>query len=126
MNIGERLLLLQALLKHHGKALNILVLCILPERTDLIFTTQPNTDGSHFEFSVVIEKAKSKVGKLIIKKTGERFPPFYEESFDRIIRDENELEEKWLEIVESPVSLELVEDESEYPGLWVANAPEGV
>ena len=60
---------------------------------------------------------------MIIKKSGERWPPFYNESYDRILRDESELEERWEEIFESPSTYELAEDPEEYDALWVADAP---
>ncbi|MCC7231075.1 MAG: hypothetical protein IT203_11835, partial [Fimbriimonadaceae bacterium] len=67
-----------------------------------------------------VEKAKTKVGKEIIKKSGERWPPFFNESYDRIIRDDEELELKWQEILDSAVTQELVEDPEDYEFLWVA------
>ena len=67
----------------------------------------------------MLEKAKTKAGKQIIKLSGERFPPFYTESYDRIIRDEGELEEHWQRIFDSSVTLELVEDPEEWDALWV-------
>lgn len=74
------------------------------------------------EFTDAIEKTKRKVGKKIIEKTGERFSPFYGESFDRIIRDDAEFEDKWSEIVDSPEKAELCDDSSDYAQLFVANA----
>jgi hypothetical protein len=77
-----------------------------------------------FEFAELIEKAKHRAGKAIVKKSGERFPPFYAESYDRIVRDDVELEERWQAILESPVQAELSEEPEEYCALWVSNAPD--
>ena len=63
------------------------------------------------------------IGRDIIKKSGERFPPFYGESYDRIIRDDAELEERWQAILDSPVQHELCEDSDNWASLWVANSP---
>ena len=87
-----------------------------------MFTVNAGRDGRPYELSEVVEKAKLRAGRKILKATGERFPPFYSESFDRIVRDDSEFEEKWLAILESPVGASLVEDPDEYPGLWVAGA----
>jgi hypothetical protein len=99
-----------------------MVLCVLPGQTELIFTVREKPTGQPYELSEIVEKAKTKAGKQIIKKTGEVFPPFYSESYDRIIRDEIELEERWQSIVDSPVSHELVEDSEDWSGLWVATS----
>lgn len=117
----ERQLLLNALLRPEGRKWSLTIVCVLPSATELMFTVNERADGAPYELAEIVEKAKTKAGRLIIKKNGERFPPFYAESFDRIVRDEAELEERWNSILESPVAAELAEDPEEYASLWVAN-----
>ena len=121
----ERRDLLRALLKPDGRQWDLLIIAVLPERTELLFKVReaPAT-GRPYELSDVVEKAKTKVGRAIIRRTEERYPPFYEESYDRIVRDEDELEERWQTIFDAPVNEELAEAAEEYDGLWVADAPE--
>src|SRR5437870_2738954 len=88
---SERQTLLSALLKPDGRRWDLLILCVLPGQTELIFSVRDQPSGRPYELSQIIEKAKVKVGRSIIKKSGEKFPPFYAESYDRIIRDEAEL-----------------------------------
>jgi hypothetical protein len=116
----ERNLLLRQIIRPQGRRWNVIIACVLPERTELIFTVEADFTGRPFELSDIVEGAKRKAGNQIIKVTGERFPPFYTESFDRIIRDDIEMEEKWEEICTSPVTSEIVADEEEYAHLWVA------
>lgn len=120
----ERNILLRLLIKPDGRMWNLLIVCVLPEKTDLIFRVLDAPSGEPYELSGIIEKAKTKAGKLIIKKTGERWPPFFNESYDRILRDESELETRWEEIFESPTTSELAEEPDEYEGLWVNGASE--
>ncbi len=98
------------------------MICVLPERTELIFSVRTGKGDQPYELADILEKAKTKAGKLIIKKSGERFPPLYNESYDRIIRDDAEFEERWQAIVGSPVEFELVDDPSDYESLWVLGA----
>lgn len=121
---AERRMLLRALLKPDGRQWDLLILVVLPERTELLFQVRevPAT-GRPYELSDVVEKAKAKVGRQIIKKTEERFPPFYGESYDRIVRDEAEFEERWQAIFDAPVNEELAEAAEDYDCLWVADAP---
>ncbi len=116
----ERNLLFTALLRPEGRKWNLVILCVLPSETNLLFTVNEAPNGQPFELSDIVEKAKTKVGKVIIKKTEERWQPFYQESYDRIIRDAEELEGKLMEILESPVKFELAEDPEDYDCLWVA------
>ncbi len=119
LDASERQLLLRHLLKPDGQKWDLQIVCVLPEATELLFTVREGREGP-YELSEIVEKAKIKAGKAIVKKTGERYPPFYTESYDRIVRDESEYEERWLAILDSPVSAELAEDPEEYPFLWVA------
>lgn len=110
---------LRELLKTNARKLDLLIACVLPRATEVMFTVRSGIDGRPYELSDAIEKAKAKAGKLIQKATGERWPPFYAESYDRIVRDMVEFEERWLAIVDSPVAAELAEDPDDYPSLWV-------
>lgn len=122
---AERRTLLRALLKPDGRQWDLVILVVLPERTELLFTVRDvPTTGRPYELSDIVEKAKTKVGRQLIKKTEERYPPFYDESYDRIVRDEAEYEERWQAIFDAPVTEELAEASEDYDGLWVANAPE--
>jgi hypothetical protein len=120
---AERRVVYKQLTRPEGKRWDLVILCVLADRSELIFTVREGRDGRPFELSDVVEQAKRKAGAVIIKNTGERFPPFYTESYDRIIRDEAELEERFNEILESSVKAELAEDPEEYATLYVADAP---
>jgi len=119
----ERDLLFRALLRPEGRQWNLIALCTLPSETNLMFTVNDAPAGRPYELSAIVEKAKAKAAKAILKKTGERFPPFYQESYDRIVRDADELESKLMEIIQSPVNSELAEEPEEWMQLWVAGHP---
>jgi len=116
--------LFQRLMRAQRRKFDYHILCVLPEKTEMIFTVNESPDGSPYELSDVIEKAKRQAGSAIIKKSQERWPPFYTECFDRIIRDEAEFEATWETILSSPVDQELVEDPSDWWTIFVPDAPE--
>ena len=119
----ERNLLFRALRQPDGRKWDLLILAVLPGHTELMFRVCGSGSLSKpVELSDIVEKAKRKSGAKIIKISGERFPPFYTESFDRIVRDEGELEQRWQEIFDMPVVEELVEDQELYDTLWVASS----
>jgi hypothetical protein len=119
---AERKALMKFLVRPEGRRWDLEILCILPTQTELIFSVRYDSGGNPYELSDLVEGAKRKAGALIIKNTGERFPPFYTESYDRIIRDDAELEERWDAILSSSVTSELAEDPEESDAIWVRNA----
>ena len=122
---AERALLLKQLMRPDSRQWDLVIACVLPEATELIFVVRQKLSGEVYELSDIVEKAKAKTGREIIRNTGERYSPFYGESYDRIIRDPAELEDRWTSILESPVNAELVEDPEEWDALYVAvRAPE--
>ena len=119
----EQNLLLKRLLGSEGRRLEFAVLCVLPEATEMMFSVYDAPKGGKYELSDVVEKAKTKAGREIIKKSGERWPPFYSESYDRIVRDDAEYEETFLRILASPVSAGLCAEPESWDNLFVPNAP---
>ena len=120
LDARERDLLLRSLLQPCGTRWDVLILCVLEEATELMATVGTGKDGETVELSKIVEPAKRRASKAIVKATGERFGPFYEESYDRIVRDDAEFEEKWNAIRASPVDAGLTADPEAYPTLWMA------
>lgn len=89
----ERQWLMRGLLRTDGRALNVLAARVDEEQTQMLFRVLGEKDERPVELSDVIERVKTKVGKQIIKASGERWSPFYGESFDRIVRDDAEYAE---------------------------------
>jgi len=107
--------LFRCLVRPDGRSWDLQILCVLPEATEIIFTVNDGPAGKPYELSQIVEKAKTKAGKLICKSTGERFSPFYSECYDRIVRDEMELAERWKAIFDSAPD----DVEDEYRFLWI-------
>jgi len=116
-------MLLSSLLKPDGKKWAVTIACVMPETSELLFTVHIDRQGTSYELAEIVERAKSRAGKQIVKKSGERFVPFYAESFDRIVRDQSEYEDRWTSIFESAVRAELVEDPEDWHALYVVEAP---
>lgn len=115
---GERRVLFLSLLKPDGSRFDLIALLVLSDRTEMLFTVRKTASGEAYELSKTIEQAKSKAGKAICKSSGERFPPFYTESYDHIVRDEDELDEFAQKILDGPFELGWTEDLTNFPTLW--------
>ena len=118
---AERQSVFRQLLRCQERGLELTIVCVLPEKSELMFKVNSPKD-----LSDIVEKAKTKAGKEIVKKSGERFPPFYAESYDHIVRDDKEFEEYWEQILSAPADMELVDDPGDYPFLYVPYQPESV
>lgn len=116
-------ILFSTLLKPQGRKWNIDILCVLPEKTEMIVTIETDPSGEPFELSDIVEKAKTKAGKMVIKLSGERYPPFFFESYDRIMRDDEETESTWQTIADSPHFAGIVDSSDEYQFLFIIGAP---
>jgi REP element-mobilizing transposase RayT len=117
----ERRDLLAGLLRTDGRDFEMVIVCVLPERTEMMFR-QPGEEPP--DLSKIIEAAKRKAGKKVLKRTGEPWTPFYGESYDRIVRDAAEFEDRFREIGSAPVAEDLVEEAEAWDGLWIAPASE--
>lgn len=122
LNDGECRILFDSLRRLDRRDLEITILAVLPERTDFLARARTREDGQLRDLGDAAEAAKRKAGNRIIKQTKERFPPFGSESYDRIMRDDDETELVWEQILQSPVTAELCEDPEQWPWLWVPDA----
>lgn len=117
----ERRLLLKALLRPDGAKWDLRMAAVLPSETHLIFAVRESAAGAPYELADIIEPAKAKTARQIMKKSGERYPPFWHESYDRIVRDEDELRERWVEIVDAAAN---ASGEADIEAtVWMADPP---
>ncbi|MBX3096450.1 MAG: hypothetical protein KF812_06265 [Fimbriimonadaceae bacterium] len=115
----EREKLFRAILKGTRK-FDVMILGVLPEQTELLGRPHADESGSEAELSDEIEKAKKKAAKEVLKKSGERFAPWGFESFDRIMRDDDELQTYFDAILERPEKEGHVSAADEYEWLYVS------
>lgn len=120
----ERMTLFRLVLRLHGKKLMLDAALVLAERTEIILRMKEGPDGDEYELSDVVEKCKIKAGKAIIKESGERWPPFWGESFDRIMRDEAELSERLEAMLAAPEAEEEPCEADLYPTFFLSPVTE--
>jgi hypothetical protein len=118
----ERKILFKLMLMPDGRKWDIAVLSVGLESTDVIFRVRTGMSGKPIEIADIVEPVKRKAGRQIIAKSGERFPPFYVESFDRIIRDEAEFDERLQSIIQAALEGSSEEDPAEVDFLWIGSA----
>ncbi len=105
----------------HAKKIRCHLACVMPDHVHLLIQPLPiqqsGGEGVH-SLSEILHSIKSfsahEVNKLM-KRTG---PVWNDESFDRMIRSESDLREKWNYIWNNPRELGLVGPMDEYPYIW--------
>jgi len=97
---SERQLLMGKLMRGGAAHWDLLAAAVGCSVTELIFRITSEREGRPTELSTLIEPAKRKAGREIMKATQERWPPFFDESYDRILRDDAELEATLSQIIE--------------------------
>lgn len=112
----ERFDLFKAFINADGRRLTLHGIVVLPDRTELIFVMPEGENVP--DLSKIVESLKRRAGSKAVKRTGEVAPPFYGESFDRIIRDEAEYEERATAMAQGPVDAMLAESADEYQTFW--------
>ena len=120
---AERRVLLKFLVRPEGRRWDLLILVVLPERTELILTVLPGrTARTVLNCQIWWRAPREKPVRLSSRTQVNDIRLFTPESFDRIVRDEVELDEKWKAVLSASVNEELAESPDEYDALWVADS----
>ncbi len=102
------------ILYDHGKRYQLVFAVVMPDHVHLILYPCLSAPGRWFDLSVILKALKGSSARQINKLLGTRGTVWQEESFDRIIRDEQELEEKLLYMYHNPVKAGLVTRPEDY------------
>ncbi len=123
---AERDLVMQTILHDRDKKYELYVACVMPDHVHLLIEPQikENDDERNSVFhglAEILQTLKSVSSHRINKAAGARGNRVWEnESFDRIIRSERDLEEKFQYICRNPWDAGVVSQGEDYPWLWTA------
>ncbi|HEY6071596.1 MAG TPA: transposase [Chthoniobacterales bacterium] len=99
------------------------VACVMPDHVHLPFEPQVKEEGNGGEsifwsLSEILQGIKSAIAHRINKLRGESGAVWERESFDRLIRSESDLREKFSYICGNPWASNVAELTEDYPWLW--------
>ncbi len=126
---AERDLVLQSILTARERnQIELYAACVMPDHVHLLFEPQikaTNADGNAVFWSLteILKGIKSTTAHRINKTEGRTGPVWERESFDRLIRSESDLQEKFEYITRNPWDAGVVREDEEYPWLWTPDAP---
>src|SRR5436190_6817355 len=110
----------------HGAEHNqykLYVACVMPDHVHLLFEPQVREQGANGEtifwsMPEILHGIKSASAHRINKAAGTQGPVWQKESFDRLIRSERDLQEKFHYIARNPRDASIVKQNEDYPWLW--------
>jgi 5-methyltetrahydrofolate--homocysteine methyltransferase len=120
----ERDIVLQSIVyAHEHGQYELYVASIMPDHVHLLFEPQVREQGNDGEtvfwsLSEILQPIKSSTAHRINKARGSSGPIWEKESFDRIIRSESDLEEKFSYICRNPWDAGVARQGEDYPWLW--------
>ncbi|HYR59593.1 MAG TPA: helicase-related protein, partial [Chthoniobacteraceae bacterium] len=97
--------------------------CVMPDHAHALFRPLPKerrADGEPVFWSLteLLGSWKSFTAHEINKREGKSGPVWEKESFDRYIRSDRDLEEKFQYIIRNPWDAEIVRPDEDYPWVW--------
>jgi len=121
---GERDIVMRSALHGHEQGqYELYVACVMPDHVHLLFEPQIKEEtqkGESVFWSLpeILHGIKSSSAHRINKQRGSTGPVWERESFDRLIRSETDLQEKFLYISRNPWDSNVVEQNEDYLWLW--------
>jgi AICAR transformylase/IMP cyclohydrolase PurH/REP element-mobilizing transposase RayT len=118
----ERDITLSACTFLHKKKMTLHAACVMPDHVHLLLTPHELAPDQWVSLRELLHSIKRYSAREINKARGTQGPLWLDESFDRVIRDEQEFIEKWEYIEANPVTSELVENPRDYRWFWCSEA----
>ncbi len=126
---AERDLVLQSILTAQERSqIELYTACVMPDHVHLLFEpqikeTDANGDAVFWSLTEILKGIKSSTAHRINKAASRTGPVWDKESFDRLVRSETDLQEKFRYITRNPWDAGVVRDDEEYPWLWTPGTP---
>ena len=111
----ERNLVMDACFHWHGERANTDICCVMPDHVHLLIHPLRKADGQWHTLSDLLHSIKSFTAHEINKRRETAGQVWQDESFDRIVRDQAEFDEKWQYIQSNPDRAGLVTESAGYP-----------
>ncbi len=124
LDTEERRLVLEACLFWHGKKWTVEAVTVMPDHVHLLVRPLTLTCSESFQpLGEIVGSVKRYAANQIHHRRGTRGVFWVEESYDRIVRDQGEFDEKLRYMANNPVRAGLCSDYLEYPFFWYRSMP---
>ncbi|MFZ5449028.1 MAG: REP-associated tyrosine transposase [Thermodesulfobacteriota bacterium] len=121
LSAEEKTIILKSLLYWDEAKWIVHAAVVMPDHVHVIAQPLFLPDGSAVNLSEIIRSVKTFSARTINAQRGIRGTLWQDERYDRIIRDEEELLEKWQYLRQNPVERGLASNPEDYPWLYEKN-----
>ena len=104
---------------HSSTKYDLLALVVMPDHVHILLQPMEKGEKGFYPLAEILHSIKSYSANQINKILKRRGTVWLDESFDRIVRDANELQEKLNYIINNPLENGLVEKTEDYKWLYV-------
>ena len=112
---------MDATLRANQWTIDLRAVVVMPDHVHMVFTPLVDIERSEvFSLARITKAIKGTSAHLINRQLGRPGRVWQEESFDRVLRISEKLDEKMAYILDNPVRKGLVSSAGEYRWLWVA------
>ena len=121
---ASRTIVLDALRHFHGNRYELFAACVMPDHVHILLQPWPRQNDSEgnpifWTISELMHSIKSFTAHEINKADGTCGAVWEKESFDRYIRSDHDLEEKYRYILRNPWDAQVVQSNDDYPWIWI-------
>jgi REP element-mobilizing transposase RayT len=121
-----RSIVLDACKRANQWTIDLNAVVVMPDHVHMIFTPGINTQAAEvFSLTRITKAIKGSSAHLINRRLGRTGTVWQEESFDRVLRSSEKLDEKIAYVINNPVREGLTTSAAEYPWTWVADSEIG-
>jgi putative transposase len=116
-----RSIVLDACVRANQWTIDLFALVVMPDHVHMIFVPRIDDEAAEvFSLARIMKAIKGTSAHLINKRLKTSGRIWQEESFDRVLRSSEKLDEKIAYVLDNPVRKGLVRRTGEYEWLWVA------
>lgn len=99
-----------------GKVYDLHAFCVMPNHVHLVCRPLQRPDGEYHSLSAILHSLKGYTARMANRELGRQGPFWQDESHDRVVRNENELNRVIQYVLDNPVKAGLVQTWEEW--LW--------
>ena len=103
------------ILEHHGSRCDLPFGVVMPDHVHLLLHPREREPGFWWDLATIMKGIKGASARRINQLLETRGTVWQKESFDRIVRDDAEFQEKWRYMDFNPFKAGLVDDPDDYP-----------
>jgi REP element-mobilizing transposase RayT len=107
----------------HGKTYSLYAAVVMPDHAHILLQPLEKRANTYHDLAGIMRAVKGISARMVNRLHGTTGQLWDHESYDRIIRSEEDFLEKWRYIVQNPVKAGIVSDGQDYPFLIVPEIP---